>query len=86
MPTILTIDGAGRLVLPKPVRDRYGLEPGSEIELTDDGKQIGLRPIAGASPLRDVGGYLVYTGRFRGSPTDTVREDREARLRRVAGR
>lgn len=27
------IDGAGRLVIPKPLRDRYGLDEGSEVEI-----------------------------------------------------
>jgi AbrB family looped-hinge helix DNA binding protein len=28
-----TIDGAGRLVVPKPLRDELGFRPGSELEL-----------------------------------------------------
>jgi AbrB family looped-hinge helix DNA binding protein len=40
MAKTLTIDRLGRLVLPKTLRDRYGLEAGSEIELTDTGAGI----------------------------------------------
>ncbi len=29
-----TIDAAGRLVVPKPLRDELGFTPGSELELT----------------------------------------------------
>jgi AbrB family looped-hinge helix DNA binding protein len=29
-----TIDAAGRLVVPKPLRDELGFAPGSELELT----------------------------------------------------
>jgi AbrB family looped-hinge helix DNA binding protein len=29
-----TIDAAGRLVVPKPLRDELGFEPGVELELT----------------------------------------------------
>jgi AbrB family looped-hinge helix DNA binding protein len=28
-----TIDGAGRLVVPKPLRDELGLAPGTEVEI-----------------------------------------------------
>jgi AbrB family looped-hinge helix DNA binding protein len=28
-----TIDGAGRVVIPKPLRDDAGLEPGTEVEI-----------------------------------------------------
>jgi AbrB family looped-hinge helix DNA binding protein len=28
-----TIDGAGRLVIPKPLRDRLGIDGGSEVEV-----------------------------------------------------
>ncbi|MEN9840296.1 MAG: Antidote-toxin recognition MazE, bacterial antitoxin, partial [Verrucomicrobiota bacterium] len=30
----ITIDRAGRVVLPKSIRDRFHLTPGTEIELT----------------------------------------------------
>jgi AbrB family looped-hinge helix DNA binding protein len=86
MNTIITVDRAGRLVLPKAIRDRHGLEPGSELEITDAGSEIRLRPVAEASPLREVNGFLVYTGRFSGDQADPVHQDRAARLRRAAGR
>lgn len=40
----LTIDKAGRIVLPKPVRDELGLEPGDTLELETSGDKITLRP------------------------------------------
>ena len=41
-----TIDKAGRLVIPKPLRDRLGIRPG-EVELTTEGSAIRIEPIAG---------------------------------------
>lgn len=32
-----TIDRAGRIVVPRPIRDKAGLTPGTEIEITLDG-------------------------------------------------
>ncbi|MGH9075539.1 MAG: AbrB/MazE/SpoVT family DNA-binding domain-containing protein, partial [Acidimicrobiales bacterium] len=40
-----TIDKAGRLVIPKPVRDNLGLLPG-EVDVTRDGTGIRIEPIA----------------------------------------
>jgi AbrB family looped-hinge helix DNA binding protein len=84
MDTIISIDAAGRLVLPKPVRDLHGLGPGSELELTDDGTEIRLRPVAEGPPMREVHGFLVYTGRSAEPVTDAVQRDRDARLRHVS--
>lgn len=40
----LTIDAAGRVVIPKQVRDRLGLTAGSELELDELGDHLELRP------------------------------------------
>lgn len=52
-----TIDKAGRIVVPKVLRDRIGLRAG-EVELTSDGTGIRIEPIAGAG-LAEEGGRLV---------------------------
>lgn len=41
-----TIDRAGRLVVPKVLRDRLGLRPG-EVELSIDGAGLRVDPVAG---------------------------------------
>lgn len=52
-----TIDKAGRLVIPKPLRDRLGLRPG-EVEVTEDGTALRVEPVAGTE-LEERGGRLV---------------------------
>jgi AbrB family looped-hinge helix DNA binding protein len=52
-----TIDKAGRLVIPKPLRDRLGLTPG-EVEVTADGAALRVEPLAGDS-LGERDGRLV---------------------------
>jgi AbrB family looped-hinge helix DNA binding protein len=56
---IVTIDKAGRVVIPAAVRDRLGLEAGTPLELTVE--DAGIRLVASAPPPTLVrrGGRLV---------------------------
>ena len=53
-----TIDKAGRLVIPRSLRNRIGLGDGGEVELELDGAGVRIEPVPGTS-LRDDGGLLV---------------------------
>ena len=48
----LTIDKAGRIVIPKPLREELHLEPGDDLELESAGEEITLRPVRGRDRLR----------------------------------
>ncbi|MFV0317037.1 MAG: AbrB/MazE/SpoVT family DNA-binding domain-containing protein [Microthrixaceae bacterium] len=52
-----TIDKAGRVVIPKPLRERLGLVPG-EVEVTADGSALRVEPIV-EEELDDRNGRLV---------------------------
>jgi AbrB family looped-hinge helix DNA binding protein len=52
-----TIDKAGRLVIPKQLRDHLGLRPG-EVEVTADGAALRVEPLADDS-LEERDGRLV---------------------------
>jgi AbrB family looped-hinge helix DNA binding protein len=53
-----TMDKAGRLVIPRPLRDRIGLADGGQVEVELDGAAIRIEPVS-ASGLREDGGLLV---------------------------
>ena len=53
-----TIDKAGRLVIPRALRDRIGLVGGGEVEVELDGSAVRIEPVAG-SDFKDVAGLLV---------------------------
>jgi AbrB family looped-hinge helix DNA binding protein len=61
------ISSKGQLVLPKAVRDAYGLGPGSEVDIESAGESIVLRPIKRKDRRRytidEVAGFLKYKGR-----------------------
>jgi AbrB family looped-hinge helix DNA binding protein len=86
MDTTITMDSAGRIVLPKALRDQFGLHPGSEFELRHDGTEIRLRPLSEDRPLEEVNGFLVYTGRSARTSEDSIEHERSARLKRVYAR
>jgi AbrB family looped-hinge helix DNA binding protein len=63
MTTRLTLDEAGRVVIPKPLREELHLEPGDSLEMESAGEQITLRPVRGTGPLtREHGVWVFYSG------------------------
>lgn len=43
-----TIDTAGRLVVPRVLRSKLGLEKGGEVEIELDGSALRIEPVAGS--------------------------------------
>jgi AbrB family looped-hinge helix DNA binding protein len=84
MMTKVTLDKAGRVVLPKRLRDELQLAAGDTLELESRAEQITLRPVRGGTPLQKERGIWVYrTGRpLTAATTDqTLRQMREERDR-----
>jgi AbrB family looped-hinge helix DNA binding protein len=83
MNTLLTIDKAGRVVIPKPLREELHLEPGDSLEIETAGEQITLRPVRGTGPLtKEHGVWVFHSGHpLSASATDKmleqIREERD---------
>jgi AbrB family looped-hinge helix DNA binding protein len=60
MNTKLNLDKAGRIVIPKQLRDELQLQPGDALELESQGDQITLRPVRSSSPLVKEHGVWVF--------------------------
>jgi AbrB family looped-hinge helix DNA binding protein len=71
-----TIDKAGRLVIPKALRDMLGLRPG-EVEVHADGTGIRVEPLA-AESLEERSGLLVIPASGTPIDDDAVRALRDA--------
>lgn len=56
-----TIDKAGRLVIPKELRDRVGLRPG-EVEIVVNGAGLSVQAVAGDRLLERRGRLVVPAG------------------------
>jgi AbrB family looped-hinge helix DNA binding protein len=68
-----TIDKAGRLVIPRALRDRIGLAGGGEVNLELDGAAVRIEPVTG-SDLKDASGLLVIPTAGTPLTGDHVRE------------
>lgn len=71
-----TIDNAGRLVIPKSLREQSGIIAG-EVEISLDGAAIRIESVA-ADDLVDEDGLLLLPGGGPQLDADTVRELRLA--------
>jgi AbrB family looped-hinge helix DNA binding protein len=88
MNTKLTIDEAGRIVLPKPLRDELNLSPGDSLELESAAGHITLRPIRPTPLLQKERGVWVYRAGEELSASivdETLRRNREERDRSALG-
>ncbi len=88
MNATVTIDKAGRVVLPKSLRDELRLEPGDRLELESEGDKVMLRPLRSSSPLKKERGVWVFRcgKKLPAAITDRViRELRENRGRESSG-
>ena len=84
----VTLDRAGRVVLPKALRDEMHLSPGDTLDLTVKGDEVTLRPRRGATPLQKERGVWVFrTGKplAADETAETLRNIRAQRQRRNAG-
>jgi AbrB family looped-hinge helix DNA binding protein len=83
----LTLDKAGRFVLPKSVRDEMRLRAGDSLDLESTEDRIVLRPRRRAGLLRKQGVWVLSTGRpISAGATDRVlREMRDERELRFMG-
>jgi len=78
----LTLDKAGRIVIPKTLREELRLEPWDTLEMDSGGDQITLRPVRGTGPLAKEHGIWVFrTGKPLGasSADDLLQKIREER-------
>ena len=85
----ISVDKAGRVVLPKDLRDKLRLEAGDELSVEEDNEQIVLRPVRAQATLTKERGVWVYQGargarRSTESLADLIDAAREERIRELS--
>ena len=82
----LTIDRAGRVLIPKTLRRDLRLGAGDELELNSAGEEITLRPVRARALIKKERGVWVYQGEpTRASIPELVDRLRGDRLRELMG-
>jgi AbrB family looped-hinge helix DNA binding protein len=85
MSTTMTLDKAGRVVIPKNLRDELRLAPGDSLAIESDGENMLLRPIRSSSVLRKKRGIWVFYGEQKISSSETDRALESLRHERDLG-
>ena len=89
MTAIVSIDGAGRIVRPKPLRDQLDLHSGSQLELAAREDRLELRPLASGAALRKQDGLWIHHGKTSvplAAAVQRLRDERADQLVRQAVR
>jgi len=74
------LDRFGRLLVPKRLRQRLGLETGVHLHLEARDGVLVVTPVYPSSLLEVDDGLLVFGGEFHGDPEDIMKEVRVGRL------
>ena len=88
MTSNVTLDSAGRVLIPKSTREELRLEPGDTLALETDGERVTLSPVRSASAMRKEGGVWVFRsgrGVSQAETDETLQNIRRARERSARG-
>jgi AbrB family looped-hinge helix DNA binding protein len=88
----ITMDKAGRIVLPRVVRERLGLNGPAQLEVVDAPEGVMLRPVGPDVPIsRSSSGWVVFHSDATETPTGSVDPsaaidaERDRRIRGTSG-
>jgi AbrB family looped-hinge helix DNA binding protein len=54
-----TVDEVGRIVIPKPLRDRLRLTPGTKVDVSEYGDGLHVTPVSRTARIEELDGRLV---------------------------
>ncbi len=86
MASTISVDRAGRVVVPKPLRQRLGLVGGGKVRVWEEGGRLVMEPVPDETVLVEDGGLLLCGGRLEGDMVsiDDLRGERIDELVRDA--
>lgn len=81
----MSVDKAGRVVLPKPLRDKMQLVAGDELLIESEGERVTLRPVRPQATMKKEFGIWVYQGEVSAaSIPELIEREREKRGRELS--
>ena len=84
MKTSISIDQAGRIILPKPLRDQFCLQAGSQLEISIHSDHFELKPAGTKPTMIRQEGLWVHQGEAQAPLADAVRQMRDERLNQLS--
>ena len=86
MTTKITLDRAGRVLIPKTLRRELHLGAGDALQLESKGEEITLRPVRTKALLKKERGVWVYQGEIpKASVVELIDSERDRRSRELMG-
>jgi AbrB family looped-hinge helix DNA binding protein len=80
----VSVDKAGRVVLPKPLRDKLRLAAGDQLLIESEGERMTLRPVRPQATMKKEYGIWVYQGELsEASIPELIESERESRGREL---
>ena len=85
MKNTVSVDKAGRVVLPKRLRDKLQLAAGDQLLIESEGERMTLRPVRPQATMKKEYGIWVYQGELsEASIPDLIERERENRGRELS--
>jgi AbrB family looped-hinge helix DNA binding protein len=85
MKNTVSVDKAGRVVLPKPLRDKLRLAAGDQLLIESEGERLTLCPVRPQATMKKEYGIWVYQGELsEASIPDLIERERENRGRELS--
>lgn len=67
-----TVDEVGRIVLPKPLRERLRLTPGTKVDVSEYGDGLHVAPVSRTARLEEREGHLVAVSETQVTDDDVL--------------
>ncbi len=80
---VTTLDKFGRLSIPKRFREHLGINDGTNLNISEDGKRIVIELVKEKSPIVNRDGILVFTGKLEDKKDLLIKSDRNRRTRKL---
>jgi len=80
---VTTLDKFGRVIIPKKLRERVGINSKSTLNISEDGSRIVIELIQDKEPLVNRNGILVFTGKLEDKKSDSIKSDRNRRMKKL---
>lgn len=78
-----SVDKFGRVLIPKPIRDHFGLRPGASLVIEEHELEILIKMVPQEEPIEHRQGFLVFTGEIVGNIEHAVHASREEREKKL---